>query len=104
MPIPVLYLDALDEYCLGNLNEVRLNEIYKRRDEIGFIRRSLNHPDSCKNCKWYKLCRGGCYRSRLNGPDEVKGLNYFCGGYKYFFEKCIGELEEAARIVQMRMK
>ena len=95
---------VLDEFCLGNLNEVRLNEIYKKREDIGFIERSMNHPEKCKKCRWHNLCRGGCYRSRITERTDDQGLNYFCEGYKYFFNTCYTKLEEVAKIVQKRMR
>ena len=94
---------VLDDFCLGNLNEVRLNEIYKKRDEIKFIERSMNHPEECKKCRWFKLCRGGCYRSRITEQGDEKCWNYFCPGYKYFFDTCHKKLEDAAGIVWKKM-
>lgn len=88
---------ALDEWKLGNFNENSLADTDRKREELGFLARSQNHPQSCRDCRWFPLCRGGCYRSRLDAPEEPAGLNYFCRGYQMFFEHCCGRLEEAAR-------
>lgn len=103
---------ALDAYCLGNLNTDSLQTIYDRREQMGFVERSLNHPQECKECRWFKLCRGGCYRSRLmeteltpageplkagEGRGTEIGKNYFCVGYRMFFEACFDRLEEVAQ-------
>lgn len=95
---------VLDDYCLGNLNETSLQAIYDRREEMGFIQRSANHPKECKACRWFKLCRGGCYRSRITEHGGEECWNYFCEGYKMFFEACYGRLEEAAAIAKERLR
>ena len=94
---------VLDEYCLGNFNNTSMAEIYKKREELGFIRRSMNHPDECKACRWFSLCRGGCYRSRITELGDEKCWNYFCPGYKMFFEACYDRLREAAEIAAKRL-
>jgi len=95
---------VLDEFCLGNLNNTSMAEIYKKREEIGFIKRSYNHPEECKACRWFKLCRGGCYRSRITENGDETCWNYFCPGYKMFFESCYERLQEAAKIAVERLK
>lgn len=39
---------AMDDYYLGNLNEVRMPEINKRRDKIGFVERSKKLSEACR--------------------------------------------------------
>ena len=95
---------VLDDYCLGNLNDMSLQAIYDKREEIGFISRSQNHPEECKACPWFKLCRGGCYRSRVTEHGDAKCWNYFCEGYKMFFEACYERLLEAAKLAAVRIR
>lgn len=83
---------ALDEFCLGNINNNSFKELYDKRHEISFISRSDNHSSECKACKWHHICRGGCYRHRENEP-----LNYFCEAYKNFFEKNINVMQSISR-------
>lgn len=89
-----------DEYKLGNLNTNRLADLDKKREEIGFIRRSLQVSDECKSCKYFKICRAGCQRSR----DYIKSTgmyeNYFCKGYKMFFDNCLDKLKTVAESVK----
>lgn len=84
----------LDEYKLGNFNEDRLDAINTRRQEIGFIERSLKLDEACKKCGYYRLCRGGCQRNR--DYNETTGLyqNYFCKGYQMFFDACYERIME----------
>ena len=92
----------LDEYYLGNFNYNRLEEIDKNRQKIGFIQRSLQLAEECKTCEYFKLCRGGCQRSRDLIPGSRKYKNYFCEGYKIFFDSCIRKMEEIAGMSQKR--
>lgn len=90
---------ALDDYCLGNLNQISMSRIQKKREEIGFIERSMNHSEECRACKWFQICRGGCYRSREGEKD-----NYFCEGYQMFFEACYPQLEDIVKDIKARGK
>lgn len=85
---------ALDEYCLGNINETGVAQMEEKRAEIGFVNRSRNHSPRCRACPWFSLCRGGCYRSREGEAD-----NYFCRGYQMFFEKNYDRLAEIAKAI-----
>ena len=40
----------LDEYCLGNFNENRIDEINSKRNEIGFVNRSRKLTQECRKC------------------------------------------------------
>ena len=87
----------LNDYCLGNFNENRLDEIDARRKEIGFLERSLKLDPDCKHCAYYRLCRGGCQRNRDWAPEIQAYQNYFCQSYRMFFDACLNEIEEIAR-------
>ena len=79
---------ALDEWRLGNFVTDGLEDIDRRRGELGFIEQSMHVPPECKACRWYPLCRNGCYR------DRVEGKNYFCRAYQGFFAYAAPRLEE----------
>jgi len=80
---------VLDEYRLGNLNEVSFDDINEKRKEIHFIEDSMVPHEDCKNCKYFALCRGGCRRHRT--PK-----NCFCTAYYEFFDYAIERLEKIA--------
>lgn len=80
---------VLDEYKLGNLNEVSFEEINRKREEIRFIEESAIGSGKCVSCTYAAICRGGCRRHRM--PE-----NYFCSSYYEFFQYAISRLEEVA--------
>lgn len=77
----------LDEYRLGNFNEDRLEKIDDQRKQIGFIEYSTKLNTECHTCIYYRLCRGGCQRSRDYNPADGTYKSYFCKSFKMFFEK-----------------
>ncbi len=92
----------LDDYRLGNFNENQMEEINTRRKEIGFLERSLKLTDECKNCRYYRVCRGGCQRNRDLDTESGLYTNYFCESYQMFFEKCLPMLQEIAGTLNKR--
>ena len=92
----------LDEYYLGNLNEHRIEDIERMRKEIEFIERSGKVSEECRKCQYYRICRGGCQRNRERNSYSGEYENYFCSGYKMFFDACLEQLKEIAREVKFR--
>jgi uncharacterized protein len=91
---------VLDEYRLGNFNTDLISAINEKRKEIGFAERSLRLDEKCRTCQYYGICRGGCQRNRepLNGTDFYR--NYFCEGYRMFFDHCLDRMKEIAETVK----
>lgn len=88
---------VLDQYRLGNFNEDQYDQIEKKRSEILFIERSEKIDPQCMECKYYKLCRGGCYRNRDYQRESGFYTNYFCSAYKSFFDSCYSRILEIAQ-------
>lgn len=86
---------VLDEYCLGNVNENTIAQMDQKRTEIGFLERSMRLSQECRACPYLMLCRSGCQRCRTEGTDHTY-QNYFCKGYKQFFEACLPRMKEMA--------
>ncbi|MCK8061619.1 MULTISPECIES: anaerobic sulfatase maturase [unclassified Fusibacter] len=87
---------VLDEYNLGNINEVEFKDVFNSSKSKDFIQESLLHSKTCEKCKWQKLCRNGCKKYRV----EDSQLNYFCETYKNFFDYAHQRLLEIARSVR----
>ena len=83
---------VLDEQKIGNIIESDFEDIDRKMKESNFIRSSLKLDDSCIECKWKNLCRGGCRRDRDENMDGNLSLNYFCESYQKFFEYAIDRL------------
>ncbi len=69
------------EWKIGNVTENSLAEMLKSGSAIRFIEDSKDHPQSCRDCRWYAFCGSGCRRQR--GDDRV---SRFCESYKAFFD------------------
>lgn len=87
---------AMDEYCLGSYNDNRIEEFFENETAKNFVRESLKNDGECRICPWYSLCRNGCRRHRVQDPQTGLYRNYFCGGYRMFFEKCAPRMKEIA--------
>lgn len=92
---------ALDEYRLGNLNEEGFDVIDQRRKESGFLEASCDHTESCRQCPYFAVCRGGCHRHRQQ-PGSESGENCFCKAYQMFFEACMPRMKEIARLCRIQ--
>lgn len=86
---------VLDDYKLGNLNRDSFETIHKRRLESGFVEKSCHHTQECRSCVYFGICRGGCRRHREQ-PGTAPGENYFCEGYRLFFDACLPRMKEIA--------
>lgn len=87
---------VLDDYKLGNLNDVSFEEIEKNRLESGFLSEEKAPDKECRACSYFPICRGGCYRHRTMSMEGNR-RNYFCKAYQIFFDRCLLRLEQAAR-------
>lgn len=86
----------LDACRLGNVNENRQDETDEKRHQIGFLERSAQAQQSCRDCAYFALCRGGCQRHRSYETLGAQARNYFCESYKTFFAICEEDLRTIA--------
>lgn len=81
---------VLDDYKEGNILENSLNEIAKGEVFAKFLARGKNKPEECYECKYRKLCNGGC-------PNDYQGgHNYYCSSFKALFHYAIARMMEMA--------
>lgn len=92
---------GLDEFRLGNILEHSWAELDGARENLGFIEASRRIPEECRGCRWYPLCRNGCRRDRLTGPDGL-GRNYYCSAYAGFFAYALPRLSRARAMLKIR--
>ena len=70
---------AFPAYRLGNLMDAGLGELMEGNRAFG-MHKMYGLPEECLDCRWIRLCFGGCPKDRLWGNK-----NYLCEGYKLFF-------------------
>ena len=96
---------VLDEYRMGNYNEDTISEMLDTEVAKKFVEDSRKADEKCTQCRWYALCRNGCRRHRVKKEAECGEKygggyrNYFCEGYREFFEKCGETMQEIAEFV-----
>ena len=88
---------VLDEWRLGNVREQSFGEMISSPLAREFVERSLFVRDECKNCRYYKLCRGGCRREREPFSEGIPSLNRRCAAYKSLFDTCLDPMLDMAR-------
>ena len=89
---------VLDEWKLGNVKSADFSDLINTDTAKKFVQVSLHVDDKCKECKWFKICRGGCRRTREPFKDGLPALNYYCKSYYEFFEYAYERLYKLAMI------
>lgn len=79
---------VLDNYYMGNYNTDKFTEVINSENAGRFVKDSLQLMEDCSECQYFKLCRGGCRRNRIDGR------NMFCESYKMFFEECLDRMQK----------
>lgn len=83
---------VLDEYCLGNINEVEIDSALRCDTAMRFLAEGAKRPTECGECGYFALCRGGCRRD-----FDEHGGNYYCRAFQRFFAYAGERLVEMAR-------
>ncbi len=88
---------AMDEFRLGNFTENKFQEVQESVVAAEFVACSGKLTQSCRECEYYRLCRGGCRRNRtlVEGSDVYE--NRYCESYRMFFAECMEKLKELAK-------
>ncbi len=90
---------VLDGHRMGNVHTHSFEEMAFSKPAQDFLNAPCVH-ESCKTCRYLRICRGGCRRDREQ--DEGIGLNYFCPAYQEFFEYALPRLAGLARQIGAR--
>lgn len=75
---------CVDNWVLGNINELSLEELYESENMNKFIKSSIINDEKCKICDVFALCRGGCRRHRDHYTNGKVGENIYCDALKEF--------------------
>jgi uncharacterized protein len=74
------------ENKLGNILATPLDELVRSPRQLQFGADKMRLPSMCQGCDVLFACRGECPKNRfLATPDQERGLNYLCAGYRRFF-------------------
>ncbi|MGR5064770.1 SPASM domain-containing protein [Photobacterium sp. DNB22_13_2] len=75
--------------------------ISRKAIEFGLQKQSTLSPD-CKRCQYKFACNGGCPKHRFErSPSGHPNHNYFCQGYKYFFQHSAKYMKEMRRLLSV---
>jgi uncharacterized protein len=87
---------SLSDYSYGNLHEEGLDTILPKIKLSGAYNRfRYIEESSCRRCRYFDICHGGCLHDGFIGNEDFKTKTVFCGAYKKIFahvEKRLAEL------------
>ena len=88
------------KYRIGNIQEKSLKEMMESEEQRAFGQAKLQSlPKYCQQCEVLPMCNGACPNERfMNTPDGELGLNYFCEGYRLFFNYCKPFVDQVAEV------
>lgn len=81
---------AIDKYVIGNATTDKFSDMISTDIAKDFVLSSSEHPEECKKCEVYGLCRNGCRRMRSNGKYM------YCDALKKFLRTYGRELNQVA--------
>ena len=87
---------AREEWRLGNLMDVPLEEIYGSALYRRFAAQKSAARGACAGCRWWEICHGGCVKDRLNAGSGPAGRTPLCAGLRRFFDYAMDEFERIA--------
>ncbi len=90
---------VLDEWRAGNILTDDFEKIIQSDAMNRFVELSKNIDPSCRACKYFFVCRGGCRRHKEPVAAGEPLKNHFCTSYKMFYNACLERLYQVARWV-----
>lgn len=75
---------ALDQWLVGDLNSSTLMQIRSSENYIRFLQMGQQLPDDCLNCRWRRMCNGGCKNDWYWNAGKPR--NYYCQSFQTFFD------------------
>lgn len=61
---------ALDDYCLGNINNMGIKEAIYSQVAQKFLKEDKNFSNQCDDCQYYRMCQGNCKRQNICMFDD----------------------------------
>ena len=95
---------VLDEWLLGNVYDNSFHEILNNPIANDFVSNSINNFIKCNECKYYRICRGGCKRNKEPFIKVEDKLTKFCDSYYNFFDYSIDRFIKIAEMLKNEKK
>lgn len=89
---------AIDKYIIGNATRDSFEQMLNSDIAKDFVISSIKHPEECKKCEVYSLCRNGCRRMRTG--DKYM----YCEALKQFLRTYGKELNQIAFEISNRSR
>lgn len=78
--------EELLEHSYGNLHHETLSDILHRaRNSEIYKRAEYISNSSCKTCKWFDICHGGCIHDGFIKSGDFKSKTFLCAAYQKIF-------------------
>ncbi len=71
-----------EQWKAGNIHDSSLEELFASHRCQEFLSTGNRLSPDCQNCKWLRVCRGGCRRDR----EDLDYKNYYCRAYGSFLD------------------
>ncbi|MBI2343541.1 MAG: SPASM domain-containing protein [Deltaproteobacteria bacterium] len=82
---PCECLVNIPRFKLGNIQKNSLKKIVEGKKFRYFVSEYNKLSNQRYNCRWFSVCKGGCFHRRLPECNGDKETDYFCAGRKALF-------------------
>jgi len=87
---------AVEEYLLGNVHKSGFNALLSSEAVKRFVQPSTKLDQSCIDCAFLQICRGGCRRDREKFKSNELSLNIYCKSFKMLFVHALPRMKHIA--------
>ncbi len=88
---------VLDQYKIGDVHNDSFEDMLYGEVSERFMKPSRAVHGKCGECRYHFICRGGCRRDRQSSDACASPLNYYCEGYKMFFDHSLERMAGIAK-------
>ena len=82
---------VLDDYRIGNIHDLSVGQAFQHDIYQSFIHQSRQRPHHCTDCRFLRICKGGCRREWINNTNPM------CKAYFMFYEHALPSLYVIAK-------
>jgi len=93
---------ALDSWYMGKLEDASLSELAAGDKARKFLQWGVEKPSECRQCRWGRVCNGGCKNDWIQGPEGSR--NYYCKAFSLLLDHGYARLMNIARAEYTAMR